>query len=70
MRTVCPSVAPLRMAAPRRAAAQRGAALSVQATSRVDQCNKKSVIVAPSILSANFAKLGEQARAGAAGSCR
>ena len=32
------------------------------ATARVDRCNKNSVIVSPSILSANFAKLGEQAR--------
>ena len=38
------------------------------ATARVDRCNKSSVIVSPSILSANFAKLGEQVRAGA--SCR
>jgi ribulose-phosphate 3-epimerase len=32
------------------------------ATARVDKCDKKSVIVSPSILSANFAKLGEQVR--------
>jgi hypothetical protein len=31
-------------------------------SARVDKCDKKSVIVSPSILSANFAKLGEQAR--------
>jgi len=33
------------------------------ATARVDKCDKKSVIVSPSILSANFAKLGEQVQA-------
>lgn len=32
------------------------------ASARVDKCDKKSVIVSPSILSANFAKLGEQVR--------
>jgi len=31
-------------------------------SARVDKCNKRSVVVSPSILSANFAKLGEQAR--------
>jgi hypothetical protein len=37
------------------------------ATARVDRCSKNSVIVSPSILSANFAKLGEQVRKPAAG---
>ena len=32
----------------------------VKATSRVDKFSKSDVIVSPSILSANFAKLGEQ----------
>ena len=32
-------------------------------TSRVDRCSKDEIMVAPSILSANFAKLGEQVRA-------
>lgn len=51
-------------AAPRVCAARRGRASSLTvATSRVDKCDKKSIIVSPSILSANFAKLGEQARA-------
>jgi hypothetical protein len=34
----------------------------VQATSRVDRCSKDEIMVAPSILSANFARLGEQVR--------
>jgi hypothetical protein len=33
----------------------------------VDRCDKKKVMVSPSILSANFAKLGEQVRKGGAG---
>lgn len=32
----------------------------VKATARVDKFSKSDVIVSPSILSANFAKLGEQ----------
>ena len=32
----------------------------VKATSRVDRFSKSDIIVSPSILSANFAKLGEQ----------
>ncbi|KAL0357463.1 UNVERIFIED_CONTAM: Ribulose-phosphate 3-epimerase, chloroplastic [Sesamum calycinum] len=35
----------------------------VKATSRVDKFSKSDVIVSPSILSANFAKLGEQVKA-------
>ncbi|XAR50031.1 Ribulose-phosphate 3-epimerase [Bertholletia excelsa] len=35
----------------------------VKATARVDKCSKNDIIVAPSILSANFAKLGEQVKA-------
>ncbi len=54
------------LGAPKRAAArpQRCGAFRTltTATARVDKCDKKSVIVSPSILSANFAKLGEQAR--------
>ena len=34
----------------------------VMATSRVDRCSKDEIMVAPSILSANFARLGEQVR--------
>ena len=56
---------PLRARAPRCARMQRAAA---SATSRVDKCDKNSIIVAPSILSANFAMLGDQART--AGPCR
>ena len=43
-----------------RGASKRGAAFKVSATSRVDACDKNSIIVSPSILSANFAVLGEQ----------
>lgn len=32
----------------------------VKATSRVDKFSKSDIIISPSILSANFAKLGEQ----------
>ncbi|GLI58942.1 hypothetical protein VaNZ11_000730 [Volvox africanus] len=35
----------------------------VQATHRVDQCKKTDIIVSPSILSADFARLGEEVRA-------
>ncbi|XP_021891870.1 ribulose-phosphate 3-epimerase, chloroplastic [Carica papaya] len=35
----------------------------VKATSRVDKFSKNDIIVSPSILSANFAKLGEQVKA-------
>lgn len=37
--------------------------VSVSATHRVDRFSKKDIIVSPSILSANFAKLGEQVAA-------
>jgi len=37
--------------------------VSVSATHRVDKFSKKDIIVSPSILSANFAKLGEQVQA-------
>lgn len=36
----------------------------VMASNRVDKCLKSDVIVSPSILSANFAKLGEQVGTG------
>ncbi|KAF7838486.1 ribulose-phosphate 3-epimerase, chloroplastic [Senna tora] len=36
---------------------------TVKATSRVDKFSKSDIIVSPSILSANFAKLGEQVKA-------
>jgi ribulose-phosphate 3-epimerase len=43
----------------------RGARQSVRvsANSKVDACDKNSIIVSPSILSANFAKLGEEIQA-------
>lgn len=44
-----------------RRAARR--AVQVQATHRVDKFNKSDIIVSPSILSANFSKLGEQVKA-------
>eukprot|EP00775_Hariotina_reticulata_P000486 gene486-755_t len=44
-----------------RPAARR--AVKVFATSRVDQFSKNDIIVSPSILSADFAKLGEEVRA-------
>jgi ribulose-phosphate 3-epimerase len=34
----------------------------VKASARVDKSSKNDIIVSPSILSANFAKLGEQVR--------
>eukprot|EP00227_Mantoniella_beaufortii_P010187 CAMPEP_0197587716 /NCGR_PEP_ID=MMETSP1326-20131121/9243_1 /TAXON_ID=1155430 /ORGANISM="Genus nov. species nov., Strain RCC2288" /LENGTH=270 /DNA_ID=CAMNT_0043152473 /DNA_START=40 /DNA_END=852 /DNA_ORIENTATION=- len=64
--TSCPavfarkSVAGKAVAAKARTASKARAAFSVSATHRVDACDKNSVIVSPSILSANFAKLGEQ----------
>ena len=48
------------VAAKARTASKARAAFSVSASSRVDACDKNSVIVSPSILSADFAKLGEQ----------
>jgi ribulose-phosphate 3-epimerase len=61
MNRVAPVAAHGRTAAPARAAGFR---MATSATARVDRCDKKSIIVSPSILSANFAKLGEQARGG------
>ena len=37
-------------------------AFQVRASSRVDKFSKTDIIVSPSILSANFSKLGEQVR--------
>jgi len=37
--------------------------VKVAATSRVDKCSKNDIIVSPSILSANFSKLGDEVRA-------
>lgn len=47
--------------AQRPARASRGA-LQVCNTARVDKCKKTDIIVSPSILSANFSKLGEEVR--------
>ncbi|KAJ9140482.1 hypothetical protein P3X46_031126 [Hevea brasiliensis] len=41
----------------------------VKATARVDKFSKSDVIVSPSILSANFSKLGEQVKAVELGGC-
>jgi ribulose-phosphate 3-epimerase len=46
-----------------RAAAPARRAVRVAASSRVDQYSKTDIIVSPSILSANFAKLGEEVKA-------
>lgn len=51
------------MLAGRVAPPARRAAVRAQATSRVDKFSKDDVIVSPSILSANFARLGEQVKA-------
>ncbi len=54
----------LRAGATAKTTGTRGrASVRVFATSRVDRCSKSEVMVAPSILSANFARLGEQVRA-------
>lgn len=45
---------------PRRVTRRTAGSVRVQATARVDQFNKSDIIVSPSILSANFSKLGEQ----------
>lgn len=47
-----------KVVASKRTAAKARAAFSVSATSKVDACDKNSIIVSPSILSANFATLG------------
>lgn len=41
----------------------RARTVKVAATSRVDKCSKNDIIVSPSILSANFSKLGDEVRA-------
>jgi ribulose-phosphate 3-epimerase len=41
----------------------RAKTVKVAATSRVDKCSKNDIIVSPSILSANFSKLGDEVRA-------
>jgi ribulose-phosphate 3-epimerase len=46
----------------KRTAVSTKAAFRVSANARVDKCDKNSVIVSPSILSANFATLGAEVR--------
>ena len=46
----------------KRVATKARAAFNVSANAKVDACDKNSVIVSPSILSANFATLGAEAR--------
>ena len=48
--------------ASKRSAVKAKAAFNVSANAKVDACDKNSVIVSPSILSANFATLGEEVR--------
>jgi ribulose-phosphate 3-epimerase len=47
----------------KRVATKARAAFNVSANAKVDACDKNSVIVSPSILSANFATLGAEVRA-------
>ena len=49
--------------ASKRSAVKAKAAFNVSASAKVDACDKNSVIVSPSILSANFATLGDEVRA-------
>lgn len=48
---------------PVRQSAVRRSAVTAQASSRVDRHSKEDIVVAPSILSANFSKLGEEVQA-------
>ncbi|XP_073117359.1 ribulose-phosphate 3-epimerase, chloroplastic [Elaeis guineensis] len=48
---------------PRKAASRRKVLTTLRASARVDKFSKSDIIVSPSILSANFAKLGEQVKA-------
>jgi hypothetical protein len=41
--------------------------VKVAATARVDKCKKSDIIVSPSILSADFARLGEEVRRACSG---
>lgn len=43
--------------------ASRSTTVRVHANARVDKCNKNSIVVSPSILSADFSKLGEEIKA-------
>ncbi|KAK1261193.1 hypothetical protein QJS04_geneDACA023391 [Acorus gramineus] len=48
---------------PAKSVSQRRKFQTVKASARVDKYSKSDIIVSPSILSANFAKLGEQVKA-------
>ncbi|KAH7666732.1 Ribulose-phosphate 3-epimerase protein [Dioscorea alata] len=50
-------------AAPKKVTFRRKLQATVKASSRVDKFSKTDIIVSPSILSANFSKLGEQVKA-------
>ncbi len=54
----------LKAAAGVRSAKPTRSVVRVQATHRVDQCKKSEIMVSPSILSADFARLGEEVRKG------
>lgn len=49
-------------AAPAVRVSSRSRVVKVAASSRVDKCSKNDIIVSPSILSANFSKLGDEVR--------
>lgn len=55
-----------KVAATRQAARPARSALVCKATSRVDRFSKSDIIVSPSILSADFARLGEEVSGGSA----
>jgi ribulose-phosphate 3-epimerase len=45
-------------------AVSRRSTVKVAATSRVDRCKKTDIMVSPSILSADFSRLGDEVGAG------
>lgn len=49
-----------RVAVQARSAKASRSSVKAQASSRVDKCDKNGVMVSPSILSANFSRLGEE----------
>jgi hypothetical protein len=55
--------------APVRSAKALRGCVRVQANARVDKCKKSEVMVSPSILSADFARLGEEVGSLAQGNC-
>ncbi|KAM0947660.1 putative ribulose-phosphate 3-epimerase [Dioscorea sansibarensis] len=56
-------------ASPKKVTFRRKLQATVKASSRVDKFSKTDIIVSPSILSANFSKLGEQVKAVEAAGC-